>query len=158
MSTPTPQTALVRRWRLQIDMSAAMDGSDWQTVMGVKEFTPPMPDPNIEDASDYESEGWNGNEKTSQEWELSVTLNRKINDQTKVFHPTHEKIRAAAFGWGSGSRAHLRWFDRNGLPEAYEGTGIVKWENSGGEHTDLEQPEITITGDGPMLIIDNPVA
>lgn len=158
MATPTETTALVRRWRLQIDMSEAVDGSDWQTIFGVNDFTPPMPDPNIEDSSDYESEGWNDNEKTAQGWEMSLTINRKTNDQVKVFHPTHEKLRAAAFGFGSNSRAHLRWFDRNGLPEAYEGTGIVQWENSGGEHTDLDQPELTITGKGALLLIDNPVA
>lgn len=159
MSTPTPETALARRWRLQIDMNyPTSPDPDWVTVFGIKEFKPAMPDPNIEDASDYESGGWNGNEKTAQEWELGVTLNRKKNGATKVFHPTHEKLRQAAFLFGSPSRAHLRWFDRDGMPEAYEGTGIVKWENSGGEHTDLDQPEITITGDGELLMIDNPLA
>ncbi|MFH9403256.1 phage tail tube protein [Streptomyces sp. NPDC017638] len=158
MSTPTPTTALARRWRLQIDMSADQDGTDWQTVFGVTDFKPPMPDPNIEDSSDYESAGWNGNTKTAQEWELTVTINRKINDQTKTYHPTHEKLRVAAYSFGSASMAHLRWFDRDGLPEAYEGTGVVKWEYSGGEHTALDQVEITVTGDGELKLIDNPVA
>jgi hypothetical protein len=34
----------------------------------------------------------------------------------------------------------------------------VKWEASGGEHTALDQVEITITGDGELLLIDNPEA
>ncbi|WEH40801.1 hypothetical protein [Streptomyces sp. AM 2-1-1] len=158
MSTPTEQTALARRWRTQINMAAAGDTPDWQTLMGVTDFKPPAPDPNIEDSSDYESAGWNGNTKTAQGWELGFKINRKTNDQVKVFHPTHEKLRAAAWGWGSNSTAHLRWFDRDGLPEAYEGKGIVKWEASGGEHTALEQVDITITGDGALLLIDNPLA
>ncbi|MFF3310479.1 phage tail tube protein [Streptomyces sp. NPDC002952] len=158
MSTPTETTALARRWRLQINMNYPEDQvtPDWQTVLGIAEFTPPAPDPNIEDSSDYESGGWNGNTKTAQEWELPVTLNRKINDQVKVFHPTHEKLRLAGWKFGSGSKAHVRWFDRDGLPEAYEGKGVVKWEYSGGEHTALEQVEVTITGDGELLLIDNP--
>ncbi|MFE7073808.1 phage tail tube protein [Streptomyces sp. NPDC057620] len=158
MGTPTEETALARRWRLQINMAYPDDlvTPDWVTVIGIAEFTPPAPQPNNEDSSDYESAGWNGNTKTAQEWELPVTLNRKINDVVKVFHPTHEKLRQAAWKFGSKSKAHLRWFDRDGLPEAYEGKGIVQWEYSGGEHTALEQVTVTITGDGELLLIDNP--
>jgi hypothetical protein len=89
---------------------------------------------------------------------LTFTINRRENDQVKVFAPTHEKLRQAAWKFGSNSMAHMRWYDRDGLPEAYEGTGIVKWEASGGEHTALDQVEITITGDGELLLIDNPEA
>jgi hypothetical protein len=157
MSTPTPITALARRWRLELDMSAAKDGSDWQLVPGVTDFSPSA-EPNIEDSSDYDSGGWAGNTKTGQAWEVSTTINRRINDQVKVYHPTHEAIRLAAFGFGSASQVHLRYYDRDGLPEAYEGTAIVTWAPSGGEYTALDQVEITFTGDGPLVPITNPVA
>ncbi|MFE6103183.1 phage tail tube protein [Streptomyces laurentii] len=157
MSTPTPVTALARRWRLEIDMSAAKDGTDWQLVPGVTEFTPAA-EPNIEDSSSYDSDGWAENTKTGQSWELGVTINRKINDQVKVYHPTHEALRAAAFGWGSASEVHVRYYDRNGLPEAYEGTALVTWAPSGGEYTALDQVETTLTGTGPLLSITNPAA
>lgn len=153
----TPVTALARRWAIQLDMSAAKDGSDWQTVIGVADFNPAA-EPNIEDSSDYDSGGWAGNTKTGQSWELGVTINRRINDQTKVYHPTHEKLRAAAYAFGSDSQVHVRYYDRNGLPEAYEGTAIVTWAPSGGEYTALDQVELTLTGDGPLLLITNPVA
>ncbi|NEY32054.1 hypothetical protein GTU99_07580 [Streptomyces sp. PRKS01-65] len=157
MSTPTPVTALARRWRLEIDMSAAKDGSDWQMVPGITEFNPAA-EPNIEDSSSYDSEGWAENTKTGQSWELGVTINRKINDSVKVYHPTHEALRLAAFAFGSASEVHVRYFDRNGLPEAYEGTALVTWAPSGGEYTALDQVEMTLTGTGPLLPITNPVA
>lgn len=157
MSTPTPITALARRWRLEIDMSAAKDGSDWQVVPGITEFNPAA-EPNIEDSSDYDSEGWAGNTKTGQSWELGVTINRRINDTVKVYHPTHEAFRVASFSFGSASQVHIRYYDRNGLPEAYEGTALVQWAPSGGEYTALDQVEMTLTGDGPLLLIANPVA
>ncbi|MEU0671365.1 phage tail tube protein [Streptomyces sp. NPDC006172] len=153
----TPVTALARRWALQLDMSAAQDGSDWQSVIGVTEFNPAA-EPNIEDSSDFDSGGWAGNTKTGQSWELGLTINRRINDQTKVYHPTHEALRVASFASGSASRVHVRYYDRNGLPEAYEGTAIVTWAPSGGEYTALDQVEVTLTGDGPLLLITNPVA
>jgi len=153
----TPVTALARRWALQLDMSSAQDGSDWQTVIGVTEFNPAA-EPNIEDSSDYDSGGWAGNTKTGQSWQLGVTINRRINDQTKVYHPTHEALRAAAYAFGSASRVHVRYYDRDGMPEAYEGTAIVTWAPSGGEYTALDQVEVTLTGDGQLLLITNPVA
>lgn len=156
MSTPTPITALARRWRLEIDMSTAKDGSDWQLVPGVTDFSPSA-EPNIEDSSDYDSGGWAGNTKTGQAWELGVTINRRINDTVKVYHPTHEAFRLASFAFGSASQVHIRYMDRNGLPEAYEGTAIVTWAPQGGEYTALDQVEITLTGDGPLAPITNPL-
>ncbi|MFG2900980.1 phage tail tube protein [Streptomyces zaomyceticus] len=153
----TPVTALARRWRLEIDMSAAKDGSDWQMVPGVTEFTPAA-EPNIEDSSSYDSDGWAENTKTGQSWELGVTINRKINDLTKVYHPTHEALRLASFAFGSASEVHVRYFDRNGMPEAYEGTSLVTWAPSGGEYTALDQVEMTLTGHGALVPITNPVA
>jgi hypothetical protein len=157
MSTPTPVTALARRWRLEIDMSAAKDGSDWQLVVGVTDFSPAA-EPNIEDSSSYDSEGWAENTKTGQSWELGVTINRKINDSVKVYHPTHEAFRLASFAFGSASEVHVRYMDRNGLPEAYEGTALVTWAPSGGEYTALDQVEMTLTGTGPLVPITNPLA
>ena len=153
----TPVTALARRWVLQLDMSAAKDGSDWNTVIGVTEFNPEA-EPNIEDSSDYDSGGWAGNTKTGQSWEIGVTINRRVNDQTKVYHTTHEALRAAAFAFGSNSQVHIRYYDRDGMPEAYEGTALVTWAPSGGEYTALDQVEMTLTGDGELQLITNPVA
>jgi hypothetical protein len=158
MSTPveTNVTALARRWRLEVNVGTAAT-PDWKLCPGVVEFQPAS-EPNIEDSSDYDSDGWAGNTKTGQSWEVSVTINRKINDQTKVYHPVHEAIRLAHFAYGSANLVHLRYMDRNGLPEAYEGKAIPEWAESGGETTDLGQVEITFTGDGPLETIDNPLA
>ncbi|MEE1814208.1 hypothetical protein PUR59_04130 [Streptomyces sp. SP18ES09] len=157
MSTPTPVTALARRWRLEIDMSAAKDGSNWQIVPGITEFNPAA-EPNIEDSSSYDSDGWAENTKTGQSWELGVTVNRKINDQVKVYHPTHEAFRLASFAFGSASEVRVRYYDRTGLPEAYDGIALVTWAPSGGEYTALDQVEMTLTGTGPLTSITNPVA
>jgi hypothetical protein len=157
MSTPTPTNALARRWKMDLDQSAAKDGSDWQSVIGITEFTQSA-EPNIEDSSDYDSGGWAGNTKTGQAWEVSLTINRRINDQVKVYHPTHEALRLASFAFGSASEVHVRYYDRDGLPEAYEGTALVTWAPSGGEYTALDQVEVTLTGTGPLVPITNPVA
>jgi hypothetical protein len=153
----TPTNALARRWKIDIDMSADKDGSDYSNIIGITEFTSTA-EPNIEDSSDYDSQGWAGNTKTGQAWEVGLTINRRINDQVKTYHPTHEKLRQAAYAYGSASEVRVRWYDRDGLPEAYEGIAIVTWAPSGGEYTALDQVEVTLTGNGPLSLITNPVA
>lgn len=156
MSTPTEQTELAREWRLEINMGSE-ETPDWQLCPGVREFQPAS-EPNIEDSSDYDGDGWAGNEKTGQSWELSVTIRRKANKLVKVYSPVHEKIRLAHFSYDADSKIHLRYMNRNGLPEAYEGKAIPNWQPSGGEYTALGETEITFTGDGPLTPIDNPLA
>ena len=156
MSTPTEVTALARRWACDLNMGTD-EVPDWQRIMGITELSPSA-EPNIEDSSDYEGDGWTCSTKTGQAWELALTINRKINDQALTYHPTHEALRLAAYSEGSASRVHIRRYDRNGLPEAYEGYAVVTWAESGGEHTALDQVEVTLTGDGKLELIDNPLA
>lgn len=156
MSTPTEETELAREWRLEINMGTEV-APDWQLCPGVREFQPAS-EPNIEDASDYDGEGWASNEKTGQSWELSVKIRRKANKDVKVYNPVHEAIRLAHFAYGSANKVHLRYMNRIGLPEAYEGKAIPNWQPAGGEYTALGETDITFTGDGPLTPITNPLA
>ena len=152
----TPTTSLARRWRLDVNIGTVAV-PNWTLVPGVTEFQPTMP-PNIEDASSYDSDGWQENVKTGQSWEVDVTFNRKINDQTEVYNVAHEKLRTVAFASGSASEVGVRWYDRNGLPEAYQGVALVTWEPQGGEYTALDQISVTLTGTGQLAMITNPAA
>ncbi|MEV7793423.1 hypothetical protein AB0O68_15730 [Streptomyces sp. NPDC087512] len=158
MSTPveTNETELAREWRLEVNMGTDA-APDWQLCPGVREFQPSA-EPNIEDSSDYDSGGWAGNTKTAQSWELSVTIRRKANKAQKIYHPVHEAIRLASDEYGEANLVPLRWMNRQGLPEAYEGKAIPTWAPAGGEYSALGEVEITFTGDGPRTPITNPLA
>lgn len=158
MSTPVEPdvVALARRWRIEANIGTA-DIPDWVLCPGVTAFQPAA-EPNIEDSSDYDSDGWAGNTKTGQSWEVSLTINRKVKETAKTYNAVHEALRLASFAYGAASRVHVRYMDRSGLPEAYEGHALVTWAPSGGEYTALDQVEVTLTGDGPLLPIDNPLA
>lgn len=159
MSTPveeTKETALARRFRVEVNLGTA-EVPDWQVCPGVVGFGWTA-EPNIEDSTEYDEGGWTSNEKTSQSWEAVVSFNRKTNAAQTVFAAVHEAIRHAFFAYGADSKVHLRWYDRNGLPEAYEGRAIPEWEPQNDEATDLDQIEVTFTGDGPLTEIDNPAA
>ncbi|WP_282698203.1 hypothetical protein [Streptomyces sp. CC208A] len=154
MSTPT-ETALARRWRMDINMGTD-EAPDWQLCPGITEFQPQFP-PNIENSSSYDSDGWAENTKTAQEWSVEATFNRKSSPDSTTYSPVHEKLRIASFSYGAASKVGVRWYDRDGLPEAYQGKAIVTWEPQGGEYTALDQVQTTLTGDGILNLIANPV-
>ncbi|WP_055563059.1 phage tail tube protein [Streptomyces atriruber] len=72
------------------------------------------------------------NTKTRRDWEVEVTFDRKATPDSTAYAAVHEKIRSAFFAYGEASKVHMRYMDRNGLPEAYEGYGLPKWEPQGG--------------------------
>ncbi|TLQ43486.1 phage tail tube protein [Streptomyces marianii] len=154
MSTPT-ETALARRWRMDVNMGAS-GSPDWQLCPAITEFQWTA-DPNHEDDTTYDSDGWKTNVKTAQEWEVEATFNRKASPDSTTYSPVHEKLRAAFLAYGEDSRVGIRFYDRNGLPEAYSGDVLVAWEPQGGEYTDLDQVQVTLTGTGPLTSITNPV-
>ncbi|MFF1381455.1 minor capsid protein [Streptomyces sp. NPDC058308] len=49
------------------------------------------------------------------------------------------------------SKAHLRFFDRDGLPEAYVGKALPDGEPQGGAARDLDQVQVTFTGTGSAV-------
>jgi hypothetical protein len=154
MSTPT-ETALARRWRMDINMGTD-ETPDWQLCPGITEFQPTFP-PNIENSSTYDTEGWAENTKTAQEWQVEATFNRKVSADSTTYSAVHEKLRVAAFSYGAASKVGVWFYDRNGLPEAYSGKALVTWEPQGGEYTALDQVQATLTGDGILSLITNPV-
>jgi hypothetical protein len=155
MGTPT-ETALARRWRVDINMGTDV-APDWQLLLAVTNHSPKFP-PDIEDDSTYDQGGWAANTKTGQSWSAETSFNRKATADSTAFSPVHEALRAASFAFGSASKVGVRWYDRDGLPEAYQGTALVTWEQSGGTRTALEQIKVTFTGTGPLILIDNPAA
>lgn len=155
MSTPTPETALARRWRLEFNMGS-VSTPDWQLYPAVTNFQYETPS-NIEDSSTYDDGGWADNTKTGQSWSVSVTHNRKATADATAYHPVHEAARAASLAFGAASEVGVRWMDRDGLPEAYQGIALVTWAPAGGERTALDKVAVTFTGKGVLAQIDNPL-
>lgn len=156
MSTPTPTTTLARRWRLEVNMGSTLT-PDYQLWPAVTNFQWTA-DPSIQDSSTYDAGGWADNTKTGQAWKVEATFNRKATIDATSFSVVHEKVRAAAFAFGSASELDVRWMDRDGLPEAYQGTSLVTWAPAGGDRTALDAIKVTLTGKGVLNQIVNPLA
>ncbi|MCI1914648.1 MAG: Ig-like domain-containing protein [Bifidobacteriaceae bacterium] len=143
-------TALARRFLVDV----SEDNQNWVPLRGIDDLDPSV-SPTTQDANDYDSDGWGSKEITLQEWSLDIKALRKVN--AGKMDPGQELCRKREGKFGDDARIYARWYDRNGNDEAYSGRGIVTWKRSKTGVTDLEEIQVTISGDGPRLEIDNPV-
>lgn len=160
MSTPTPpaetETALARRYRVDVDL-ATTGGPQWTWLPGIQEFDPKV-DPTQQDATTYDDDGWTDQTVTQLAWSLELTMLRRCHPDTKAFNAAQERLRQASEQFGDGSRVHVRWYDKEGRDEAYEGYALVSWERDGTATDDLESINVTLTGKGKRTPIANPLA
>lgn len=159
MTTPATETlvsTLARKYRLDVDTSSTATPS-WTQVRGISEFTPTI-DTTLEDDSDYDSDGWASQTKTQLAWAIKATVMRKIGVDTGAYDPGQEVLRLAGESFGTDGVVHVRWYDREGGDEAYEGYAEVSWAPAGGSTTALSSVAVTLTGKGARLPIANPSA
>ncbi|WEV41639.1 hypothetical protein OZX57_06515 [Bifidobacterium sp. ESL0682] len=143
--------ALARRFKVEI----SKDGTTWNPLNGLTDFNPKF-DPTLQDANDYENEGWGSKEITMNTWSLECKANRIIT--ANRFDEGQELCRKCVGKFGEDARLYVRWYDRNGMPEAHQGRAIVGYTQSKTGVADLEEVSITFTGDGVCEEIDNPAA
>jgi len=142
-------TSLARRFKLQV----SADNTSWLSVAGISDLSP-NETPTNQSADDYDTNGFASFEKTLTGWKVVAKANRK--NTSGVFDPGQELVRTTRFQFGDANRAYVRWYDRNGAPEAYSGRALVDWQQSKTGIADLEEVTMTFTGDGPVTAITNP--
>jgi hypothetical protein len=142
-------TALARRFKVDV----STDNTTWLPFKGINDLNPPV-SPTLVAADDYDSNGWNSFEKTMQSWILTVKALRKT--VAGAFDPGQELVRAAQLQFGDAARVYVRWYDRNGAPEAFSGRALVGWAPSKTGVADLDEVTVTLTGDGVLTSITNP--
>jgi hypothetical protein len=147
-------TALARRFKVDVTADLTLT-SGWVNVKGINDLSPNV-DPNIEDASDYDTDGWTQSEITMQAWTLDTTFFRKENAGT--YDAGQELIRARVGKFGDDARIGVRWYDRNDGPEAAQGVALVSWKLSNTGVKDLASVQATFTGTDVALdqTISNP--
>ncbi|MEF3114486.1 phage tail tube protein [Streptomyces chrestomyceticus] len=160
MSTPTPPaetiTALARRYRLELDMGK--DGApNWTLVPGITEFTPKV-EATQQEVTTYDSDGWTEQAVTMLAWSIEATMAHRAHPVTGAFNAAQEALRKASMSFGAQSYVRVRYYDRNGQPDAYQGTALVTWEPDGGKADDVDTVKVELTGSGPLVEIANPVA
>ncbi|WP_193118441.1 phage tail tube protein [Brachybacterium tyrofermentans] len=152
-------STLARKFKVEVLPGADDPTADsWLPIRGVQEFTPGKDD-NLEDDSDYDSDGWTSQTRTGQSWSLSVKVARKQSGAAGEleYDPGQEIVRAASDQFGIDGTVHVRWYNRNGGDEAYQGRAMAGFADDGGSTTALSTATLTLTGNGARERIDNPV-
>ncbi|WUI02109.1 IPT/TIG domain-containing protein [Spirillospora sp. NBC_00431] len=148
------RSTLARKWKLDIN-TGTVESPVWTPVRAIGELKPNI-ESNMEDDSDYDSDGWASETKTQMKWSLETKVLRKVGVTSENYDPGQEALRAAADQFGSPGTPQVRWYDRDGGPEAYSGFASVSWEPEGGEAKDLDTVTIKMSGQGKRTTITNP--
>ena len=142
-------TAFARRFK--VDVSA--DGTTWIPFLGIQDFAP-KENPVQTSVMDYDTNGFDSFEKPATGWDVVIKARRVVN--SGVFDPGQELVRARQFQFGDANRVYVRWYDRNGAPEAFSGRSMVSWDQTKTGAADVEEITATFKGDGILAPISNP--
>ncbi|WP_433355633.1 phage tail tube protein [Microtetraspora malaysiensis] len=152
------RSLLAKDWKLDVNTGPDFETPTWTPVKGLTSFSESTDD-NTEDDGDFDDEeGWGSSVVTGRTWQIEAEGRRKRTDAA-VFtaDPGQEAIRKAARKVGFGANIKVRWYRRDGAPDAYEGVCTVSDFVKGGSVTDLEPFSFTLNGQGAPVEIANPV-
>ncbi|PSK95768.1 hypothetical protein CLV30_12820 [Haloactinopolyspora alba] len=151
MSQETLNPTVASTWRLDVNTGTEA-APVWVQVRAVSSFQPAVND-TVQDASDYDSEGWGSDAITLKKWQNIATLQRKV-DSTFAPDPGQEHLRLAA---RDRELVHCRFYERYSAEgEAYEGKSLVQWAPAGGDTTALNTVQVTMLGQGARTEIAHP--
>lgn len=150
------EVGLARRFRTEVNLGTTA-APVWATLPGVQEFTPKR-DNTQKDTTHYDGNGAMGNTVTAYSWENEYKMLHYLDDATLVENPAQASFRLASEAILAANKREIRWYDRFGGPEAYQGRVTTVWNSDGGKVEDLNLVTLTLTGDGERTIIANPVA
>lgn len=145
-------TALARKFRLDVTTDLTL-AAGWLQLNGIHTLKPSV-DPKMIDTSAYDTNGWDSNEVISNGWAVSTSFWRRTI--AGVYDPGQELLRARVGQFGDNARAGVRWYDKNGGPESFQGVVLVKWERAQDGVTDADSATTTLTGDGVLGMPANP--
>ncbi|SDL17838.1 hypothetical protein SAMN04488074_109205 [Lentzea albidocapillata subsp. violacea] len=151
------RSLLAKDWTLEVDTRAAgATAPQWTRIGGLTSFTETTDD-NTEDDGSFDDDGWGSSVVTQRTWSIEAEGKRKRTDaQAFTPDPGQEAIRKAARIVGFAANLHVRWYRKDGSPDAYEGTSTVSGFTKGGGKTDLEPFNFTLNGQGAPVEIPNP--
>lgn len=149
-------TKLARRFRVDV----SPDGTTWTQLKAINDFSP-QDTPNLQDATTFDNDGYTSSEATTRSWQAVVKCLRNT-DNAGALDPGQELVRQRDGEFDDDLRIHVRWYDKTDGSEAKSGLAIVEWNESKTGVADLNEVQITFTGDGKLTkladvaITDNP--
>lgn len=157
---PLGAATLNRKWYLDVN-TGTDEEPVWTGVFGIEDFKASK-DPNLEEDSDFDSEGWKSSTVSALGWGIELKLARKTDASVATIYDVgQEALRTASDGMGIANVQQVRWYEMtDGGPavEAYMGWVVVSWQPDGGSMEALDTVTVTLTGQGEREAIDHPDA
>lgn len=153
----TTRSLLASAWALDVNTGSSAVPV-WTPLKGMSSFKETI-DTTMEDDSDFDSEGWGSDETTQRKWKLETEGKRKRdadNDVTFIPDPGQQYVLEAGNLVGVGSDIELRYYRRDGAPDAWQGRVNVQYGGGGGGVTALEPFNVIFGGKGKRTAITNP--
>jgi hypothetical protein len=146
-------TTLARKYRIDVTNDLTL-ATGWTQFNGIDDWNDTVT-PNKEDTSAYDTSGWNTREVTMQDWSATASAFRRI--VAGVYDPGQEIVRATRGQFGNAARCGVRWYDKNGGPEAYSGVALPTWARANTGVSNVEKVTVTFDAtDIPLNTISNP--
>lgn len=158
MTQPTQTvTALARRFALDVDTNPT-GVALWLPLIGIEELKPVFAQRRDKDES-YDDLGSMREAITGNNWAVELKLIHRAGVDGVTFDATQEYLRNKALATDAlNGEAHIRWYDRSGIGEAWDGRCLCDWAADGGAGAARDMVTLKLTGQGPRVAITNPNA
>jgi hypothetical protein len=148
-------TALARRFAVEVDVNPS-GTADWQPLIGVEECKPGRMARKDKDEA-YDDLGAERSAITGSSWTLDLKVIHRTATDGVTFNAVQEHLRVKSEASDAFTgEAHVRWFDRSGTGEAWEGRCLVDWTPDGGNGGARDLITVKLTGQGGRAAIANP--
>lgn len=148
-------TALARRWACEIDMNPS-GAADWQPLVGIEEFKVTA-DQRRENDEAYEDTGAARQAITGSSWRVDAKIIHRAGVDGVTFNTVQEYLRTQALAANAmAGEVHVRYYDRSGTGEAWDGRALVDWNPDGGNGGARDTVGVVLSGQGARAAITNP--
>jgi hypothetical protein len=154
VTSPTPfVTALARRWAVDVDLLPS-GVADWQSLIGIEDLKPGRSQRREKDEG-YDDIGAEREAITGSSWMLDIKLIHRTGIDGVTMNAVQEHLRTKSEATDAlTGEAHVRWYDRSGTGEAWDGRCLVEWTPDGGAGRDMVS--VKLSGQGARVAITNP--
>jgi hypothetical protein len=150
------RSLLAKDWVLDVDTRASNAAEpQWTRVNGLTSFSESTDD-NTEDDAAFEGDGWGSSVVTQRTWSIEAEGRKRTDAAVFTPDPGQEAIRKAGRVVRFAANIAVRWYRRDGAPDAYQGLARVSGFTKGGSTIDLEPFDFTLNGQGAPVEIADP--
>jgi hypothetical protein len=158
MTSPTTTvTGLARRFAVDIDLNPG-GAANWQPLVAIEEFKPAFAPRRVADES-FDDAGAGRMAVTGSQWTIDAKIIHRAGPDGVTFNAVQEYLRTQSEATNAmAGEVHIRWYDRSGVGEAWDGRCLVDWTPDGGNGGARDVVSIKFNGQGAKAAITNPNA